>query len=57
MKNDKFYKAIYIFIHVFFIALILIVAGISIYANVKYWNTPINQVPGWAIRFILGGIK
>ena len=55
MKNDKLYKAIYLFINVFFIALILIVTGISIYANVKYWNTPINQVPGWAIRFILGG--
>lgn len=55
MKNDKLYKAIYKFITVFFIALILIVTGISIYAHVKYWNTPINQVPGWAIRFILGG--
>jgi hypothetical protein len=55
MKKDKLYKAIYIFINVFFIALILIAAGISIYANVKYWNTPINQVPAWAFRFMLGG--
>ena len=55
MKKNKLYQAIYISIYVFFIALILIATGLSIYANVKYWNTPINQVPGWAFRFMLGG--
>lgn len=55
MNTDKLYKAIYIFILVFFIGLILIAMGLSIYANVKYWNTPINQVPAWAFRFMLGG--
>ena len=55
MKTDKLYKGIYIFIHVFFISLFLLVLGLSIYANVKYWNTPINQVPAWAFKFMLGG--
>lgn len=54
MTKPNAYKILYVLIHVFFISLILILMTISIYANIKYWNVPVSDIPGWAVKFIIG---
>lgn len=30
-----------------------IVCALAIFAHVKYYNTPIQETPAWAVKFIL----
>ena len=28
--------------------------GFEIYLNIRYWNTPVSEIPYWAVTFLFG---
>ena len=37
-----------------FILGLLALAGFSIYVKIKFWNTPLGEIPYWATYFLFG---
>lgn len=54
-KTDKFMLALYTFLILFLVLLLLAVIVIDVYAFIKYGDTPITEVPAWAYFFLFGG--
>lgn len=53
MNRDELLALLVKAVYVLIIALILGVIGLGVYAQIEYGGKPINEIPAWALRFLL----